>query len=482
MLIALAPAALLVLSTAASPPAGAASDDWTKVSTGSGAPNYGSSLHRTPGPVLHVLYPKTNGERTTTYGHAAIDADGSLRGSNDVLVPGWATLDPTPALIGDGAGLRAVFGGVLDTSSGFWSDGRMYTATAPEDGAAWTLPAEAVGRSRSASASHGTAAVELEDGTPVAAFARRSTIVWHVGTGDDPDHRLRINGCCASSLAMVDNGGTVWIGWYANGSTAATNGTFVKQILPTVGPTIKAPGSSVGAHSVPTGGVALAVQARVDDDGGPAVWAAYCGGYPTCDHVGLWKVGDHRSRAKKVPGSRNAAHIALSASVSDDPDLGVQGVRVWVAWSDTVPRVRAVRTGKAGFTPVRTLGLPPHHRAVHDISIEGVPGPGDVVVNTGRSFWHARVEPGLTLEARPPTWQHGTERTVYFSVKDAGNLLGGARVEVGTRTCTTSADRAEVLHFGRCAITFPRTVKPGTLIARATHSGYAAGSVRLEVT
>ena len=456
----LLPALALVTVAAVAPPAGAAPGDWTRISTGTGGIIYQSSLHRTPDGVLHVLYPKTNGGDTATYGHAAIDADGSLAGQDDVLAPGWATLDVSPALIGDGDGLRAVFGGIFDVNPGFWSDGRMYTATAAEDGGVWTLPAEAVGQSHSAYGSYGTAAVELADGTPVAAYPLNSDIVWHVGTGPEADQSYAVGSCCAYSLGMADDNGDVWIGWYQNGSTAATNGTFVKQILPTVGPTMKAPGSSQGTDSLPTGKVALVART------GGGVYAAYCVGYPTCGHIGLWKVGS--SQVTTVPSSRYAADIALSPGPSG---------RIWVAWSDNIPRVRAVRTGVSGsgFGPVRTLGTPPHQDSVYNVSTDGTTGRGDVVINVGNGFWHTQVAPGLTLKASPTTWQHGTKKKVTFTVTDAGDHVGGAKVKVGSRTCTTAA-------AGTCAITFPAGTPKGTLVGKATHSGYGAGSVRLKVT
>lgn len=46
---------------------------------------------------------------------------------------------------------------------------------------------------------------------------------------------------------------------------------------------------------------------------------------------------------------------------------------------------------------------------------------------------------------------------------------------MGSAACTTVA-------AGTCAITFPKTTKAGALVAKATLSGYGAGSVRLKVT
>lgn len=447
----------------------AGADEWTKISTGTVGAAGRSSLHRTPDGVLHAVYPKVNGRGQQTLGHAAIGASGSLVGQEDVLRPGWRHLDETPTLVGDGDGLRAVFAGVR-ADSGFWSDGRMYTATASEDGSDWTLPAEAVGRSHSAYRSPSTAAVALADGTPVAAYARGSRIVWHVGTGDEPDRSFTVDGCCARSLGMVDNGGDVWIGWHQDGRTARTTGTFVKQILPAVGPTMKAPGSSEGVRSVSTGRVALAVQVKSEDDGGPRTRLAYCTGYPTCEHIVLADVSSRGvSPDKEVPGTRGATRIAIS------PGPGDLAGRIWFAWSDRDGRVRAIRTGGDGFTGISVLGRPKGAEAARDLSVDGTGGVADVVVNTGRAFWHAQAAPALKVKARPSTWRHGTRQTVVFVVRDGDGRVREATVKVGPRSCDTGAK-------GTCSITFPRTVEPGVLVARATLRGHDVGTVRLKVT
>src|SRR6478609_6359037 len=130
--LATAGAALMVPAQAGAPtPAAHRGEpgDWTKISTGTSGITYRSSLQRTADGVLHVVYPKTDGGDDATYGHTSIDADGSVVLQNNVLVPGWAGVDPTPALIRDGDGLRVVFGGLRSTDPGYWSDGRMYTAT-----------------------------------------------------------------------------------------------------------------------------------------------------------------------------------------------------------------------------------------------------------------------------------------------------------------------------------------------------------------
>ena len=434
---------------------------WTKISTGTGGITYQASLFRTSDGVLHVVYPKVAAGDNHQIGHVTIDANGSTVLQDNVLPSDWAVVDSSPIVIGDaGDGVRVVFGGQQSALAGYWSDGRMYTLTAPESGTPWTLPMQAVGASHSAYGSYGTAATTLEDGTPVAAFPLNSDITWHVGTGETPDQTFAVGSCCTYSMSMVRDGNDVWIAWYSNGTGAANNGTFVKQILPTVGPTMKAPQSNVGSDSLPTGRVALVART------GGGVFAAYCVGYPTCDHIGLWKVGT--THVTTVPSSRYASAIAVSPGPSG---------RIWVAWSDNIPKIQALRTNIAGTRtgPKKVVGMPPGTDSAYTVAINGTTGRGDIVINVGNAFWHTQVAPGLTLKANPTSWKHGTSKKVTFTTTDAGDKVPGAKVSVGSKHCTTAAN-------GTCAITFPANTHAGTLVAKATKSLYGAGSVRLKVT
>lgn len=437
---------------------------WTKISTGApttGSITFSASLYRTADDVLHVVYPKDLGPSGGQIGHAAVGANGTTVLQNDVLPTPWSIVESTPILVGDATGgLRVVFGGQQTTSPGFWSDGKMYTLTAPASGSSWSLPAESVGQSGSAYGSYGTGATTLADGTPVAGYPLNSAFTWHTGTGVDPDQSFTVPACCLYDTAMVRSGNEVWVGWYANGGTSSTQGTFVRRIAPTLGPIIKAPGSSVGSTSVPTERVALAARA------GGGVYMAYCAGYPTCKNVVLWKVG--AARTTKIPSSRYASLIGLSAAPSG---------RLWLTWSNNIPTIQAVRTNKAAtkLGAVRKVGMPTGKDAVYFVGVEGGTGRGDVVINVGDGFWHSQVVAGLTLKASPSTWRHGSSKQVTFTVTDAGEKVRGALVAVGSRRCTTAA-------AGTCRITFPASVRAGRLTARATKASYGAATRTLRVT
>lgn len=431
---------------------------WTKVSTGTSSIIFEPTLVRGPDGVLHLVYEKVMTGNAAQYGHTAIHTDGTIARQNNVLPTPWATLEPTPVVLSTGAGLRVVFGGQRDINPGFWSDGRMYTATADSGGETWSLPAEAVGISHSASASYGTGAVTLGDGTPVAAFPLNSTLTWHVGTGSDPDHTYTAPACCLYRTTLVRDGNAVWAAWYANGGTPSTDGIFVKQLLPTEGPVSKAPGSSNGSSVEPDDRVALAARS------GGGVYAAYCVGYPSCTSLRLWKVGT--SKTATVPHTRFAASVAISPGPSG---------RLWIAWYDNLPKVRAVRTGVNGMSmgAVQTAGLP-KGGAAYALAIDGTRGRGDIVLNDGNGFWHTQVLAGLTLHASPKRWRHGSRQKVVFKVTDAHDAVKRSKVRVGSDSCRT--DR-----HGTCSITFPASFAKGRHTATATKAGYARATTGLKV-
>jgi hypothetical protein len=429
---------------------------WTKVSSGSIGIHYAPSLTRTSDGVLQLVYAK-GVAADHVIGHTAINTNGSIAEQDDVFDTGWMDLDPAPVVFSEGgSNLRIVFGG-NDGLTDFWSHNRMYTATG--SGGTWALPAEAVGINQGAASSAGTAGVALADGTPVAAWAFDDTVHWHVGTDASADGTVGIGPCCISDAALVRDGGSVWLAWYSSGAgNAAMVGTFVMRIYPTVGTPMKAPGSSVGADTVDTGRVALA--ARV----GGGVYTAYCVGFPTCTSIRVWKVGTNKTAS--VPQSRFASPISLSPGPSG---------RLWVAWADNAPRIRAVRTDPTGLTfgAVQDAGLP-QGGATHSLAIDGTVGRGDIVLNDGNGMWHTQVLAGLTLKAAPASWRHHTRQKVTFTVTDAHDAVRGAKVTVGRSHCTTSAR-------GTCTITFAPSYARGKHTARATKSGQASATAVLKV-
>jgi hypothetical protein len=438
---------------------------WTKISKSTVGIIYRASMTRTSDGILHVVYPRDVSGGGTTIAHTALNSNGSIVRQNDVLSEGWSTMDTSPIAVNGASGLHTLFGGTHDISSGFFDSGRMFMADAAgSSGASWSLPAQNVGLSNQAYASYGTGAVELADGTPVADFPLNKDLTWHVGTSSGADGTYHSPQCCVYDTTLVRDGSNVWLGWYQNGGTTATNGTFAMKIYPTVGTPLKAPGSSgmsLGSPvSIDTGRVALA--ARV----GGGVYEAYCVGYPSCTKVRLWKVGT--SQTSDVPHSTFVAQIGLSAGPSG---------RLWIAWSDNIPKVHAVRTGVSGMAmgAVQNVGVPHGHNAVYSLAVEGSRGRGDLVINVGDGFWHTQVLAGLSLSASPSDWHHGGRKHVSFTVTDAHSSVSGAWVKAGSLSCHTTS-------HGTCAISFPSSYGTGKHTVTASKSGYTKATATLKVS
>jgi hypothetical protein len=247
--------------------------------------------------------------------------------------------------------------------------------------------------------------------------------------------------------------------WSGNGSTSATAGIFVRQLLPTAGAVTKAPRSSEGTDLVsPSQSTAFVARP------GGGLYAAYCLGYPTCDAVGLWRVGS--AQPVVVPGSKGARDIALSTG---------PGGRLWIAWT-TYDVVRVVHTSTTGthFGAVRTIKPPAAVDSLYGVSLAGSDGSADLLINSGTALWHQQVLPGLSVKAAPARWRHGAPQQVTFTVTDAGAAVTGARVSAAGRSCTTAVS-------GHCSIRFAASGKK-RITATARHAGYGAGTVRLRVT
>ncbi|WP_151082262.1 hypothetical protein [Nocardioides cynanchi] len=434
---------------------------WTKVSTGGVQSIFMPSLVKSSDGVLHVVYPE-NVPGGMQLGHTALDSHGRILRQNDVLPTAWENVDRRPVVLSTSTGLRIVFTG-NQTPSGptFWDHGLMYTATGDQGGSSWALPAESLG-SNAAVPTYGTGAVMLADGTtPVGAYADGDVkLSWHIGVGNDPDASYTTTSPGIFDTTLVRDGGEIWAGWYQNGSTAATNGTFAMRIYPTVGTPLKAPQSSGGASSHTTGRVALAARS------GGGVFEAYCAGSALpCTSLRVWKVGS--AKTSTIPQSKGATRVALSPGPSG---------RLWVAWTSSAPQVKAVRTGATGLVmgAVRNAGLPPRADLTYGLGVDGTRARGDLVVNVGNALWHTQVLPGLTLHASPRSWQHGGRQKVVFSVTDARAGVAGSKVRVGSKACTTGKG-------GTCTLTFPASFGKGKHAATAARKGYAKAATRLTV-
>jgi hypothetical protein len=460
VVIALAMAALAPAAKAGPP------GKWTKVTSGDVSLIDEPGLYRGANNHLHIAYHRDDGS-TVSYRRTTLSASGNAVSTGTIL-NGWGSLTRDPKLIsGPSGGIRLVFSGI---GAGPYASGYMYTSTAAADGTGWSLYNGSMSTAQNAYGSYGSGAVALEDGTPVASWTPSGTTVyWHVGADPSipattPNGSTSMSSCCVYNSTLVRSGNKVYLAWYANGDTGAAEGTFVKQILPSAEATMKAPGSSTlfnGTHHALSPDQAVAMAARV----GGGVYVAFCRGYPTCDNIGLWKVGTDTVRT--VPGSSGVDSIALTA--------GPKG-RLWVTWTkqyETTIYASRTNTTATKFGVVRSVRGPTSSATIYRLAAEGSTGRVDVVAGDSDAKWHTQILAGLKLAASPTKWDGDASKTVTFTVTDAGEPIAKAKVTVGSRACTTGS-------AGVCKISFP-TLAPQKLTAAATKSGYAKGTVRLTV-
>jgi len=452
-------AALAVLSGLAGPALAGPPGKWTVISGGGISNIDRPGLYRTADATLHVAFTSESGSDSVEVAH--VSASGKSLGRHSV-VSDWSATTWDPVLVGaPGGGMRIVFGGMRTTTpSDPYSEGYLYQGSSDAAGAAWTLapsttPAVA---SPQGYASYGTGVATLPDGTLVTAFPLNTEISYQVGAG--PVQTFTVPDCCAYHVALAADGGSVYAAWYANGDSASTRGVFVRQIYPTLGATVQAPGSVTKGDSLDPGQrVAMVTRA------GGGIYLAYLKGYPTTKSVALWKLGTNT--VKNAPASKAASNVALSA--------GPAG-RLWLAYDDGSDDLHAVRTNPSGmaFGAVQTLKTPGKSPAVYALAIEGSSGHGDVVFNDSLRILHQQVFAGLTLEAAPTKWNGNKSVKVSFTVTDAGDPVKGAKVKAKGKKCTTDKK-------GVCTITFPKS-GAGKFVAVAEKNDYADGSVRLKVT
>ncbi len=450
---------------------------WTKLATTDDA--FATiGLLRTPDGHLHLVWLNKAASPTShTFGTATLALSGGLLATGTAFAH-WGYLEGDPQLVPDGSSMRLVFEGATG-SSGCFSTGLVYTATST-NGLTFTLANNTSMSNASAGIGNLAATVESDGTTPVATFA--SGRLYHVGLDSCPaptnsDGTINQTSGSAPSnpaIATDQKTGAVYVAWFKNFKKM---GYWVDQILPTKTAPVEAPGSddsSPKQNNQPQQPVALAARA------GGGVYMAYCVASSTkaCVHIDLWKIGSPKPIT--VPGSAtgNARHVALAA--------GKQG-RINVLWYDTVQnRIHAVRTNTAatGFGVDRTIKPPPNTSTILDLQGEGTFGRLDVVVNDQLStsglpltIWQTQILAGLSLTASPTKFSNTAAHTVTFTVKDAKQPVGGAKVSCKglTKTDTTNSS-------GKATLSFPKNFPTGKHVCTAGASNYNPGKVTLTVT
>ena len=457
VLAAVAAAALVV--TAAPAAHAGKPGDWTTIS-GPGVINISEpGMYRTADGTVHVaIQSSASSQDSIEVAHVA--TSGAFTGRS-AAIPNWEGTTEDPDFVAaPGGGMRLVFGGIRTTTTGDpYSEGYTYFASSDASGSTWTLGpnTQPAVNSNQGYASYGTGATQLADGTLVTAFPLNSAITYQVG--NNAPQSFNVADCCAYDMTLVNDGGTVYAAWYANGDAPADKGVFVRTIYPALGPVMQAPGSVTNGESLGTG-QAVAMVARA----GGGVYLAYQKGYPTAKNLALWKVGD--AQPKLVKKTKGADNIAMSAG---------PGGRLWLAFDDGQDNIGVVHTNPAAtkFGALQKIKTP-KNSSVYGVNIEGTSGRGDVVFNNGSAILHTQVLYGLSVKAKPGKVKAGKKgQQVTFTVTDAGAPVKGVKVKAKGLSCTTDKK-------GKCKLTFSGLpAKPFEAVAK--EKGYANGSVTVKV-
>jgi hypothetical protein len=423
----LAAAASLTAAAGHASPAG-----WSRISGPTGAGDQ-LGLARTGG-VLHVIW--NRGARATSIFDTRLSAAGTPVGTSTVAT-GWDGNGGLALLAMPDKTLRLFAAGGHTPGLGSSLVG-VNTLTAPSAGAPWTLAPGVVWGGAVANAAGFLGATLTKDGQPVTAWAGA------VHASLDPNAPIvPYQADMASSSVVTDaaSGAVVLSGV----TIAGKGGTFVKQVLPSAGPSVLLPSSLQGRNS--------GVSARI---GAPGVYVAYT----DTKTVRLYRYGG--------PTKTIASGPYDVASVFAGPEG-----RLWVVWGGSTVGLYVTRSNRSvtGFEPVQKLALPSGANTVYNVQAEGSAGPldlfADVLVGgNDRGFRHTHVLARFAIQAHA-----AAKGKVTVAARDAGDPVAGAALTVAGRHLHTDAKGQATL-----------VLRPGGYTASATAAGYApAATTRFTV-
>lgn len=449
--------AAVLVAVCCAAPAGAA--PWERVTTADGSSTDQVGLARTGDGVLHVAWHHPTGPNTEDLRHTAITRAGRI-GATSPIQSGWTGFTNT-ALVVDGGGLRAFWGGFRTTDT---SDPQRETNTAlsVDGGASWALQPGQVNPDGAQSYASSHAATVRGDGSTLQAFAGTLGTWVHAGLSPaTPNHDFMAGLQYGNdpNLATDATDRTV-MAWYS--SATGRLGVLARDV--------DADGSpGRGPLTMPgTGAMNVGMLGRTP-------LAARTGGgfyvaYPTPGGVRVWRVG--AGSALVVAGIRNSPAVAIAAAADG---------RIWVVWTKGFgdPDVLARRSnrGATRFGATVNAGHPKDALQAYKLDANVAGNALDVLANfnigtsSDAATSYRRLLPGLTLQASPARLRSDAPTEVRFTVSDAGDAVSGARVKVGRASGTTDSR-------GRVTLTL-RSSRAVT--ARATRAGYAPARKRLEL-
>ena len=429
-------------------------------------------LARAPDNVLHVVFiAKNAGDQTLTdVFHDAITPAGGV-GTPNPVTQGWATIS-NPAVLVDGGGLRAFFGGIRTTNTED-PNSNLNTATAPIGGNPWALFTGTVATGDAAYG--GNMSTTAAGGVPWQTWAGTAGVFVHRGL--DPstpnvDLQGQLGGCCGYDPGIVTepSTGAPVVAWASNAT--GKQGVWVQALNPGTGApaggAVQMPGSTTGGQfSQQLARTPIAIR-----PGKPGAFVAYPGNYPTTTKVLLWKVGAPSSTTVASGGGEHR-NVTLA---------GAPDGRVWVLWeqrtSSGAPRVYARRSNPAVTAFGETVSIAgPQASDGWKLDADAQTGRVDVLGSftnrVGLATWHTQLLPGLTLVAQKAKHLKGGRVSIKVRVLDAGSAISGASVSAAGKKVKTAAN-------GRATLTLSRG-KRRSLTLTATRSGYGKDTAKVSL-
>ena len=430
---------------------------WTPLTTSAG-PNFAqAAVARTSDGTQHVVWIVDNPDRTHNYEHTSISPSGVQGPVHRILSTNWASLS-TPVDLGvnaDGS-LRLAFRGtsIGDTSDFFHYRG-VYTAVSGDGGASWAVPREVLAKSIS---DGGVTMAYVPDGsgTPITGYGDTGGFHWNVGlvpeAGVEAATVQEFTDHDAMGASLVTSGAGVYVVY----QSVRANGIFARQVWPTLGAPLQAPGT----YTNPGQPMAL-----IDRPGVGPVAA-----YAINSKVVLWDIGANATHA--VPGMDGPNNVSVTVLPDGHMWVAAQGP---IGYTPRVSRV-AARGWNVDRRPVVLDEL----YSTFGLEISSAGALRSEVLLTGNdvgepSRIHAMSALAqLTVKASPRRWRVGSEQRVVFKVTDVDGPVAGAKVRATGRRCTTAGS-------GRCSIRFPASSRPRSITARVSKTSYYTVRTTLKI-
>jgi hypothetical protein len=425
---------------------------------------------------LHAVWVRNPTNSTQDVVHTSVSLGGTI-GANTDVVTGWPEIWPVPDLVSTANGLQAFWGGTRSLQANE-TNKDLSTATAPANGAPWTLQSGDIETGAGGAASAIGAALGAS-GVPLVSWESGSSGVF-VHAGTDPSTanynvQAQLGGCCGYTpdIGYDASSGDAWVVWASNATDHV--GLYAQKLNATTGEPI---GS---ATRLPQSATTYASTVSFDQQitrtpvvtGKHAAYVAYTASYPTTTRILLWKLSSAGVSAPIV--------VTKDADGVRTPGIAVDSNgRVWVTWShrgpNGLPVVQARRSNPAvtRFGAAVAVSKPPSGdcQSLYELTPAAASSRLHIVATWAAScsssygLYYAQVFPGLSLSASPSHFRGKSK--VTFTVTDAGVAVKGATVSVDGKTGTTDSK-------GEASIVLGPVNKKARFVATATRKSFVRG-------